>query len=136
PEVGSLPAAQEQIEAVGMTGAVMAGETIHAESKEHPPDIRRDLINPVQTVQAFVIVRIRPQPTASGNVADGIIERDSRRETLCVFSSGCEDVRKNFVVRPVHLQPLLCPEMKLRFPRSEQLAKVIGPLVGEFLGAN
>src|SRR5439155_16001673 len=61
PEVGSLPAAQEQIEAVGMTGAVVTGEAIHAEAKEYPPDIGRDLINPVQTVQTFVIVRIRPQ---------------------------------------------------------------------------
>src|SRR5439155_8549376 len=85
PEVGSLAAAEIHIEAVGMTRAVMAGEAVHAEAKEYAPDVRSDFVDPVQPVQAFVIVGIRPKSATSRNVADRIIEGESRGETLRVL---------------------------------------------------
>ena len=136
PEVGSLHAAQEHIEAVGVARAVMTRKALDAQAKENPPNIRRDLINPVQTVQTFVIVGISPQSTACRNIANGIIEGEGRRETLRILGDGRNHVREDFVIWPVHLQPLLCPDVKLRFSRSEKLAKVIRPLVREFLTAN
>ena len=53
PEIDSLLTAKEHVEAVGMTGAVMARETVQAEPEEYAADIRRDFIDPVQTVQTF-----------------------------------------------------------------------------------
>src|SRR5437870_2896254 len=60
PEVGSLHAAKEQIETVRMACAVVAGETVHVDAKEYPPDVRCDFIDPVESHQALVIVRIGP----------------------------------------------------------------------------
>src|SRR5437773_11813819 len=49
PEVGSLLAAKEHIEAVGMPGAVMTREALDAHAQEHAPDLGRHSVNPVQT---------------------------------------------------------------------------------------
>src|SRR5262249_10614926 len=136
PKVGSLPAAEEHIEAIGVTGAVVTGEAVHTETKKHAPDIRRDLVDPIQTVEAFVIVRIRPQPAARRDVPDWVIKPLRGREPLCVFRRRRDDVRKYVVIGAVHLEPLLGPEMKLRFTRPQEFAKMICPLVGEFLGAD
>ena len=136
PKVGSLPAAEKHIEAIGVTGAVVTGEAVHAEPEKHAADIRRDLVDPIQPVETFVIVGVRPQPAARRDVSDRIIESLRRREPLCVFGRRRDDVRKDVVIGAVHLEPLLCPEMKLCFTRPQQFAKVICPLVGEFLGAD
>src|SRR5439155_20857192 len=65
PEVGSLPAAEEHIEAVGMAGAVMTRKALDAQAKEHAPDLGRYSVNPVQTVQTSIIVAIGKRPIAS-----------------------------------------------------------------------
>src|SRR5207247_1788431 len=135
PKIGSLPAAEKHIEAIGVTGAVVTGETVHAEPQKHAADIRRDLVDPIQPVETFVIVGVRPQPATRRDVSDRIIESLSRREPLCVFRRRRDDVRKDVVIGAVHLQPLLCPEMKLCFTRPQQFAKVICPLAGELLAA-
>ena len=114
----------------------MTGKAVHAEAKEHSPNIRGDLIHPVQTVQTFVIVGVGPQSTASRNVADRIIEGLGRRETLRILGDGRNDVVEHFVIGPVHFEPLLCPKVKRGFSRSEQLAVVIRPLVRECLRAD
>ena len=114
----------------------MAGEAVQAEAEKHAADIRCDLINPVQTIQALVIVCIGPQSAASRNVADRIIEGESCRETLRILRGRRNDICEHVVVWPVDFQPLFCPKVKLRFPRSEQLAEVIRPLVREFLAAD
>src|SRR4029077_8760847 len=87
PEVDSLPAAQEHIEAVGMAGTIVTGEAVHSESKEDTADIGRNLINPVQSVHTLVVIRVGPQAAPSRNVSDRIIEGESRWETFRIL--GC-----------------------------------------------
>src|SRR5690242_20676987 len=119
-----------------MAGAVMAGEAIHAEAEEYPADIRCDLINPVQPVYTFIIIGVGPQAATRRDIADRIIKGESRWKPLRVLRSRRNEVREDFVVWPIDLQPLLCPKMKLCFAGSEQLAKVIRPLIRKRFGTN
>ena len=65
PEVDSFLTAEEEIETVCMTGAVMTGKTVHGQAEEDSTDIGCDLIDPIEAVQSFEIVWIRPISTAS-----------------------------------------------------------------------
>src|ERR1051326_6136037 len=85
---------------------------------------------------ALVIVGICPDAASIRDIADGIIERQSSRKPSRILCCRRNEVCEDFVVGPIDLQPLLCPNVKLRFTGAEQLAKVIRPLICKCVGAN
>src|SRR5438477_4327025 len=105
PKVGSLHAAEEKVETVGMTCAIVAGEAIHIDAEEYPADVRCNLIDPVETHEPFVIVRVGPVCAAIRNITDRIIEGHRRREALLVFGHRRHDVVEHLVIRTVQLEP-------------------------------
>src|ERR1051325_9123232 len=99
PEVGSLFAAQEHVETIGVTCTVVTGETNHAQAKEYATDVGCDLVNKVEPVHVLIIIGVVPADAAVRNIADGVIEPRSHGLTNHVLGRDGDQItdRKSVV---------------------------------------
>ena len=94
-----------------MARAVVAGKAIHGNAEEDAANVRRELINPVESVETFQVVGVSPDDAAIRNVRGRVVVL-SGRQPFRILCDRCNDVVKHVVVGPVHLDPFLGPKVK------------------------